>query len=168
MESIDAQHAFGGSGLEAGYDTQLDDELQAVMQPGVEGGVLMTFAGIGRLARALDIVEATRVAIRDCLASCNDPDPSAALNAAHRGLVLASDLVASADLNGVLGAELCSLRLNGDGLRSSKCLSVALVDAAALSGVIQAVSPVVDVGGTSDTDSEACLETPDKRLGGYL
>lgn len=110
----------------------------------VPGGVLMTFGGIARVARALDVVEATRNALRDEL-TCAPAQESTVLAAVQRGLCLASDLVASVDLDGGLGRDLESLRLDGQSLSSSTSLTEALVQATALSGLIQGVSPVVSL-----------------------
>jgi hypothetical protein len=110
----------------------------------VPGGVPMTFGGIARVARALDVVEATRNALRDEL-TCTPAREGSVLAAVQRGLCLASGLVASVDLDGGLGRDLESLRLDEQSLSSSTSLTEALVQATALSGLIQGVAPVISL-----------------------
>lgn len=104
----------------------------------------MTTAGVQRMARALGVVEATRKSLHDGIV-CTEAQSEAILLAAQRGLCLASDLVVSVGLGEEIGKDIEALRLDGATLSTSKSLTEALVQAAALSGLIRGVSPVLSL-----------------------
>lgn len=123
--------------------------------------ITMTFQGIGQASRALGVAEATRRIIGECIAS--RVSDRFALDAVHRGLGVATELLASADVKGNLVVELEALQIDHANVTSSDSLDLARLQAAALIGVIKAIVPLVQVD-----DPEAETTGQDDRGSGYL
>lgn len=123
--------------------------------------IVMSLADIARASRALSIVNSTREIISDCLA--NNSSTPFVLRSVCRGLALASDLVASIDSKGEIAAELQLFRLDRASISASESMVVARLQAAALSGMISSIVPVVYIDEDEEEGEKSNQASP-----GYL